>query len=295
MTATSGPPLPTCLALVPDSAGHPRPTARSGGGLLGIVAPNSPLHWTLLIVGLASSVVFNATYLIAGALRPGYDWLQQPISALSLGPGGGVQTTDFIACGVLGCLTAFAWRPTLTPGVGVVWIPRLLMLAAVALICTGVFTQDPALGFPREMPSLASPSIHALIHNLVSTLSLAATIAGLLILARRFTREPHWRGWSTAALVAGVLMMAFLTTFVALITHAGPGGVFEKLAALTPTLFGLALTTRLLRARDARVSTTILGLTVEQLKPSRAPGNVAQEVDRPGAPGAYGAYRQVSN
>jgi len=198
--------------------------------------------------------MFTATYLIAGALRPGYDWLRQPISALSLGPGGGVQITDFVVFGVLGCLTAFAWRPTLTPGIGAVWIPRLVLLAAVALICTGVFTQDPALGFPGGVPSLATPSIHALIHILVSSLSLATTIAGLLLLARRFTREPHWRGWGTAAALAGVLMMAFLATFVALITHAGPGGVFEKLAALIPTLFGLALTTRLLRARDARIT-----------------------------------------
>ena len=254
MTATSAR-FPTSLAPVPPSAGRPRPAARNGDGLLGIVTPNSPLHWTLLILGLASSVMFTATYLVAGALRPGYDWLRQPISALSLGPGGGVQITDFVVFGVLGCLTAFAWRPTLSPGIGAVWIPRLMLLAAVALIGTGVFTQDPALGFPGGVPSLATPSIHALIHILVSSLSLATTITGLFLLARRFTREAHWRGWGTAAALAGVLMMAFLATFLALITHAGPGGIFEKLAALIPTLFGLALTTRLLHARDARITT----------------------------------------
>ncbi len=57
--------------------------------------------------------------------RPGYDWLSQPVSALSLGPGGTVQVVNFIAFGTLGCITALAWRLTLTGGIGETWYPRL--------------------------------------------------------------------------------------------------------------------------------------------------------------------------
>lgn len=50
---------------------HSRGGPSAGGGLLGIVTPNSRTHWTLLILSLAGSVVFNAVVFIDGALRPG--------------------------------------------------------------------------------------------------------------------------------------------------------------------------------------------------------------------------------
>lgn len=65
------------------------------------------------------------------------------------------------------------------------------------------------------------------------------------MLARRLLREPVWRGWGTAAVLAAVAMADFLATFGVLISHGGPAGVFEKLASLTPTVFGIALTVRL--------------------------------------------------
>ncbi len=52
----------------------------------------------------AGSVLFNATFLIDGAFRPGYGTLRQPMSALSLGHGGWVQVTNFIVFGALTCL-----------------------------------------------------------------------------------------------------------------------------------------------------------------------------------------------
>ncbi len=42
----------------------------------------------LLLCGVVGSVGFTATWLVEGATRPGYDAWRQPISALSLGPGG---------------------------------------------------------------------------------------------------------------------------------------------------------------------------------------------------------------
>jgi Protein of unknown function (DUF998) len=223
-------------------------------GLLGVVVPNSREHWSLLIAGLAGAVAFNAVYLIDGALRHGYDPISQPVSALSLGPGGAVQITNFIAFGILGCVTAFAWRPTLIGGIGAVWYPRLAVLAGLAMICTGVFTLDPGKGYPPGVLAPAHPSAHAQVHNVASYISLTATVAGLIILARRFSREPEWRGWAPAALAAAVLMMVFLAVFGALIAHGGPGGIFEKLASIAPTVFGVALACRLIARRDARIT-----------------------------------------
>jgi hypothetical protein len=236
------------------ASGANRTRPQEGGGFLGRVAPNSALHWALLITGLVVSVAFNATYVIDGLLRPGYDSVKQPMSALSLGPGGWVQTANFIVFGLVGCATAFAWRPTLTPGLGAVWYPRLRILSGLALICAGVFPQDPGGGYPAAALAPATPSVHAVVHNLVSYVSLTTIVAELIILGRRFAREPRWRAWSPAALAAAALMMGLLAAFGALVAHDGPAGVFEKLASATPTLLGVAVTGRLLAEREATIA-----------------------------------------
>jgi len=58
------------------------------------VVPTRLLLW--LTCGTIGSLVFTAAYLIEGATRPDYSAWQQPISALSLGPGGWVQQVNFV-------------------------------------------------------------------------------------------------------------------------------------------------------------------------------------------------------
>jgi hypothetical protein len=238
-------------ALEPDIVRVATPSARHAP--LGWVTPNSRLHWSLLALGVVGSVVFNLTYLIDGWLRPGYDWIRQPMSALSLGPGGAVQVINFVTFGAIGVVTAFAWRPSLGSGVGAIWYPRLRVIAGLAMICAGVFSQDPGQGYPVGAAAPAQPSVHATVHTLVSFVSLTLVIAELLILARRFAREPQWRGWAALAIVAGVMMMGFLATFGSLAGN-GSGGIFEKAASATPTIFGLAIAVRLFARRDARIT-----------------------------------------
>jgi len=48
------------------------------------------------MLGVAGAVLFTTIYLIEGMTRPDYNALQQPISALSLGPGGWLQQANFI-------------------------------------------------------------------------------------------------------------------------------------------------------------------------------------------------------
>jgi hypothetical protein len=226
---------------------------RERTGLLDAVAPNSRLHRGLLLLGLVGSVVFTLTWFLDGLLRPGYDSVAQPISALSLGPGGWVQAANFALFGAIGVVAAFAWRPTLAGGFGAVWYPRLRVLAGVAMIGAAIFAQDPGHGYPVDVPALGTPSGHAELHNLVSFVSLTLTVTELVILARRLHREPRWRGWAPVAALAAVAMMGFLAAFGVLMAQDGPGGIFEKLASLTPSLFGIALTARLLTRDEARL------------------------------------------
>ncbi len=90
--------------------------------------------------------------------------------------------------------------------------------------------------------------------TLVSYVSLTVTVVELVILARRFAHEPGWRAWSVAGVTAAVLTMAFPAAFGVLVAQGGAAGIFEKLASLTPTLFGVAIVVRLLASHDARIT-----------------------------------------
>lgn len=224
------------------------------------VVPGSRAHRWLLAAGLAGSVLFNATFLLDGTLRPGYDWLAQPMSALSLGPAGWVQITNFIIFGALTCCSAPGWRATLAPGAGAVWYPRLKVVAGLMLITAGVFSQDPGLGFPPGVPAPASATLHAQIHNVAAVASLGATIAGVIVLGRRLRREPRWRGWGSYALVTAGAMIVFLAAFGSGADNGDLGGLFEKLASITAGIFSAGLVTRLL-THDARLAATAPGHT----------------------------------
>lgn len=184
-----------------------------------------------LILGLIGAVLFPAACLLDGALRPGYRTLVDPISALAIGPGGWAQIADFILYGVLMIISAYGWRRVLVRGPVAVLYPSARILSGLALIATGIVHQGP-------------------IHNVVSYLSLIATVAGLFILAARLHRSPGWRGWASTAMVTAVLEMGLLAAFGRLTTPSGGGGVFEKLATIIVAAFIVALTARVLK-RDS--------------------------------------------
>ncbi|MFZ0217141.1 MAG: DUF998 domain-containing protein, partial [Candidatus Dormiibacterota bacterium] len=133
---------------------------------------------------------------------------------------------------VLTLLSAIGWRAALAPGRAAIGYPVLKAVTGAALIATGIFHQG-------------------LSHDLVSYTSLIASIVGLFVLAVRLHGERFWRGWAAYAIGSALLMMAFLAVFGALIPHGG-GGVFEKLATITGSLFVILLTVRVL-SHDSRV------------------------------------------
>ncbi|MDQ2786204.1 MAG: DUF998 domain-containing protein [Chloroflexota bacterium] len=208
------------------------PTARSDAATISLASR------LLLGAGLVGAVLFPVIYLLDGALRPGYNTLAEPISALALGPAAWVQISNFIIYGILIVVSAIGWRAALTPGPAAVWYPASRVLSGFALIATGIF--------------------HAgLIHNAVSYTSLIATVVGLFVLARRLHREPGWRGWDLAAVGTAVLEMGFLAAFGRLSSHGGGGGGFEKLATITVAAFIIVFTARVL-ARHGRLAISAL-------------------------------------
>jgi len=218
----------------------------------------------LLLCGGVGSLLFTATYLIAGATRPGYDAGRQPISALSLGPGGWVQAANFIVFGVLIGVAALGWRAVLAPGPGATAIPVLRALAALGLITDGLFAQDPAHGYPVGVVAAATPTLHGTVHQLAAVVAITALAASSVVFAARFARAPGWRAWTPVAAAAGVLTIVFIAAFGATLAH-GPAGLFERLAGGTQSLFSLAVVARLIAG---------WGRVVAQGRPVAASGGV---------------------
>lgn len=199
----------------------------------------------LLTCGPVGGILFAATYLIEGATRPGYDPWQQAISALSLGAGGWVQQANFILSGLLVCCSAVGWRAVLAPGFGATWVPLLRGITGIGLIICGIFSQDPAPGYPPGTEVPATSSMHALIHNIGALMSISALAAICFVMAWRFAKEFRWRGWGIYSVATGVFICAFMMAFGMAMMHHGPAGLFERLATGFETIWGALIVARL--------------------------------------------------
>ena len=238
----------TIDAVGPRSSIHP---GRAGGLVLSL------LTWLLVALATVGGLVFTVAYTLEGATRPGYDWLAQPISALSLGPGGWVQRANFVLFGLLMVVSAVGWRRLLAAGRAAVAFPALRTLAGVALILDGVFSQDPSGGYPPGAKT--ANTLAGQLHTGFATLAIGSLAASWFVLARRLKAEPGWRGWAPAAALTGGLSLAFMMAFGAAGAHGGVAGLFERLAGGVDSLLGLALVVALLaRLRAGGPKTTVM-------------------------------------
>jgi len=225
-------------ATVPRAAaGRPRRAGLAGGAL-------SVRAWLLLAAGTAGGLVFTGVYLAEGATRAGYAALAQPVSALSLGPGGWVQQLNFIVFGVLAGLSAAGWRAALAPGRGAVAFPVLRAVAGVGLVMDGLFAQDPSGGYPPGARAGAA-TVHGQVHTLFALITITALAAGCFVLAARFAAEPLWRRWAVPAAAAGVAIIVFIAAFGAAGGHGGLAGLWERAAGAATSVLTVAVLARL--------------------------------------------------
>jgi Protein of unknown function (DUF998) len=217
----------------------PRPRrAGLAGGALPVRA------WLLLAAGTAGGLAFSGVYLAYGATRAGYAALAQPVSALSLGPGGWVQQLNFIVFGVLVCASAAGWRAALAPGRGVVAFPVLRVIAGAGLVMDGLFAQDPSGGYPPGARA-GAVTVHGQVHALFAVITITALAGGCFVLAARFAAEPGWRRWAVFAMAAGVATIVFIAVFGAAGGHGGLAGLWERAAGGATSVLTVAVLARL--------------------------------------------------
>lgn len=210
----------------------------------------SPFILGLVSCGGIGAILFTATYVIEGITRPGYDAGQQPISALSLGPGGWVQQANFILYGVLLVISAAGWYQLLRPARLAIWFLVLQSIGGLGLIGAGVFSMDPFPGYPPGVAE-SSATVHGTIHTILAYVLILALAESCFILALHFRRALRWRGWAAYSIASGVLMLVFWGAFVNDV-FGYPPGLAERLSAGSHDLWMcLLVVTVLLRWRRA--------------------------------------------
>jgi len=201
---------------------------------------------TLLAVasGTVGAVIFAVVWLVEGTARAGYNQWAEPISALSLGPGGAVQRANFIFFGTLVICSAIGWRRVLVGGTGGTAYPLLRAIEGVALVVDGIFSQDADRGYPPGA-LLAARSLPGTIHSSFAFLAIASIALGWLVFARRLRVERGWRAWAKYALLTGVLVILFIAAFGASSGQGGVAGLYERLATVSSLPLSLAIIGRL--------------------------------------------------
>lgn len=195
----------------------------------------------LLTAGIVAGPLFVVLSLVQAFMRDGFDPVRHPASMLLLGDLGWIQTANFMLAGALFIACGVGLKRILTDGIGRKWVARLFFIFGVAFIIGGLFTPDPALGFPLGAPEgvVKEMSFHASIHAFAPNLGFLALLAALITLARRFGSQQLGK-WKAATITVAITM--FVLSIVPNLTADWEKGVFNFLPLWIGTILGFGWT-----------------------------------------------------
>ena len=187
----------------------------------------------LLYAGVVGPLLFIVVFLIEGFTRPGYSQWRHYVSQLATGPGGWVQVVNFLVCGTFVLAFAIGLRLATRS----IAAPLLLGLFAFALLVAGVFSTDPALGYPPG--AAAVHTAHGTIHGFAGLLAFSSLPAAAFVMSAWFLRHGDKR-WFWYSLAVGLVMIVtfIVSTTVSAMDSAGtmpnaPTGFFQRIAIIT--------------------------------------------------------------
>ena len=160
----------------------------------------------LLRCGMLAGPFYLAVALIQIRLREGFDVARHPLSVLALGPGGWIQTANFVITGLMVIAAAVGF------GRALAWKPRALtwFLAGFGLcmIVAAIFPSDPMDGFPPGTPEgpPASISTTGLVHFASGALGFAFLAISCFIAARAMSRR-HVPSFAWLSLLSGLAVV----------------------------------------------------------------------------------------
>jgi hypothetical protein len=155
----------------------------------------------LLGCGMFVAPVFYVTAAIELALRPDYDITRLPLSFLSLGHLGWIQSVNFLVTGALALLCAIGIRMGFRAEQGRVWVPALVGLYAAGMLAAGVFGPDPLTSAASGRPNM---TVAGTLHMVAFLVAFWSLIAACFVMARRFAQQKKKR-WAAYSIGSGLL------------------------------------------------------------------------------------------
>lgn len=140
----------------------------------------------LLRGGVYAGLLFYGLALVQGLLRDGFDITKHPVSMLSLGGWGWVQIVSFLITGLLLIGTAVGIRKKIKGQKAGTWGPILVGIGGLGFMLAGIFTADPAMGFPVGVAEPATESTHSMLHMMSFMLAFNSLMIATFVFARRF-------------------------------------------------------------------------------------------------------------
>lgn len=132
------------------------------------------------------------------------------LSLMANGDWGWVHSVLLVGTGLLTIGAAWGLRRALKGTRGGTWGPLLLGLYGLGLVGAGIFTADPAHGFPPGTPvDYHAVSGHGLLHLVSGAIGFAGLIGTCMVFARRFAGlgQPRLAIYSVAT--GGIFFAAF--------------------------------------------------------------------------------------
>lgn len=171
---------------------------------------------SLLRLGILVGPFYLVVGLIQALARDGFDLARHPLSLLANGPGGWVQTANFVLSGLMVIAAAAGWARTLRPGSrGPAWF---LVAFGVSMLIAAVFPADPVDGFPVGTPEgfPTTVSTRGLVHFVAGAIGFLALATSCFVAARVMSRRRQramaWlSGLSGAAIIIGFFSPAFFS------------------------------------------------------------------------------------
>jgi hypothetical membrane protein len=157
---------------------------------------------TSAIAGIIAPVIFVTAFTIEGWLRPGYGPLAHYVSALSLGPRGWIQITNFIVFGSLffvfsrGIATRFKNEKVSQTG------PVLLTIIAIGILLSGPFVMDPTDTPPTQM------SLHGTVHGILGGIVFLLMPISCFVFLNRFRKDSKYYPFRWWTLVMAIIITA---------------------------------------------------------------------------------------
>lgn len=185
-------------------------------------ARGAALTRNLLRLGIIAGPFYLAVGLAQAFLRDGFDVTRHPLSLLANGPGGWVQTANFVLSGLMVLGAAVGFARVLGPKARAVsWF---LGGFAASMIVAAAFPADPVDGFPVGTPAGPPTSISTtgLVHFIAGGLGFVSLAVSCFFAARVLSRR-NVPSLARLSFVCGLIVV--LGFFGGAALSAGPAGI----------------------------------------------------------------------